>query len=81
MEEEVEMYDTDGNRLYQARCSLEDAQQLVKKLKQKGIDAVIGPRPPVDIYGKTIEYEHDNSVGVYIVKEDKEKEKDKEKDR
>ena len=77
-QEILEMYDSNGNRFYSNCASLEEAQQLVEKLKAEGKDAVIGPKAPwTGKGGQPIKNQSENDVGVYIVKAIEEKEESK----
>lgn len=71
------MYDVNGNEFFENRPTKQDAEELIEKLRKKGKVAVIGPRAPIDIYGKRISYENDDVVGVYIVKDREEKIKER----
>ena len=71
------MYDVNGNDFFENRPSMQEAEELIEKLRKKGKDAVIGPRAPIDIYGKRINYENEDVVGVYIVKDREEKIKER----
>ncbi len=73
LEEEIEMYDADGNRFYSNFGSMERAQEVVERLAEEGVTAVIGPKAPWgghngDFYTNT----DPNGVAVYIVEEKKE---------
>lgn len=71
------MYDVNGNEFFGNCPSKQEAEKLIEKLRKKGKDAVIGPRAPIDIYGKKINYENENVVGVYIVNDREEKNKER----
>lgn len=71
------MYDVNGNEFFENRPSMQEAEELIEKLRKKGKDAVIGPRAPIDIYGKRKNYENEDIVGVYIVKDREEKSKER----
>ena len=69
-EEILEMYDTNGNRFYSNCSSIEEAKELVKKLKREGKNAIIGPKAPWrGPEGQPIKNRDENAVGVYIIEE------------
>lgn len=61
------MYDVNGNEFFENRPSMQEAEELIEKLRKKGKDAVIGPRAPIDIYGKKINCENEDVVGELFV--------------
>ena len=69
----IKMYDSNNNEFFRNCSSKDEAEKLIQKLKKKGKEAIIGPRAPVDIYGEKINYENDDFIGVYIVKDKEEK--------
>ncbi len=74
--EDLEMYDSNGNRFYLNCSSLDEAEKMVEKLKAEGKDAVIGPKAPKRLEdGTLIKNGDENAVGIYIVKSIEEKEK------
>ncbi len=71
--ESLEMYDANGNRAYSNCSSLEEAEQMVKRLEAKGKTAIIGRATPVISHdGSVIPNNWEGSVGVYLVSEEKE---------
>lgn len=77
-QEVLKMYDSNGNPFYSNCSSLKEAEQLVKKLKAEGKNAVIGPKAPTrGPNGKPIPNPNEGWVGVYIVKAIEEKEESK----
>lgn len=71
--EAFEMYDTNGNRAYSNCSSLEEAEQMVKRLEAEGKTAIIGRATPVISHdGSVIPNNWEGSVGVYLVSEEKE---------
>ncbi len=72
-DEAFEMYDTNGNRAYSNCSSLEEAEQMVKRLEAEGKTAIIGRATPViSDDGSVIPNNWEGSVGVYLVSEEKE---------
>lgn len=65
----VEMYDAAGNRFYSNFDSIEKANQVITKLAEEGITAVIGPKAPLrdNKTGNFIPNRSENTVGVFIV--------------
>ena len=79
--EVLEMYDANGNKFYSNCSSLEEAEKLVAKLKEEGIEAVIGPKAPWRGQGgKPIKNGDKDQVGVYIVKQKEKKEVETERE-
>ncbi len=71
--ESLEMYDANGNRAYSNCSSLEEAEQMVKRLEAEGKTAIIGRATPVISHdGSVIPNNWEGSVGVYLVSEEKE---------
>lgn len=63
------MYDANGNQFYSNCSSMEEAEQLVEKLKFEGKTAVIGPKAPAINHqnGTPVKNPMENLVGVFIV--------------
>lgn len=66
----LEMYDADGNKFY-ANCSTKkEAKELIKKLEETGVQAIIGPKAPWrGDNGELISNKSKKQMGIYIVKE------------
>ena len=65
--EDVEFYDSHGNRGY-TNCEPEEADEIIKELAEEGITAIVGPKLPArGKRGKIIPNPCD-FVGIYIVK-------------
>ena len=63
----VTMYDADGNRFYTNCSSENEAYQVINRLAEEGITAVIGPKAPYLGLVGLIPNPIDTDVGVYVV--------------
>lgn len=79
--EEIVVYDGQRHRFYSNYDSKERAKEAVERLKNSGIEAIIGPSAPIrDNNGDFMKVKNPAYVGVYIVKQKEEVETEKEKE-